>query len=109
MKHVGIFMLLPVLAFTVTARAQQPPPPRVVDLKASDGTRTGEPKLAVEVLELVLLAYSESADAHETLAEAYLGKRTERFGTAACRKGLGPVGFSCATSVLMDRYRAIPR
>jgi tetratricopeptide (TPR) repeat protein len=34
--------------------------------------RAGEPKLAVEVLKLDLLAYPESADAHETLAEAYL-------------------------------------
>jgi Flp pilus assembly protein TadD len=34
--------------------------------------RAGEPKLAVEVLKLVLLAYPESADAHENLAEAYL-------------------------------------
>ena len=38
-----------------------------------DYMREGEPKLAVEVLELNLLAYPESADAHETLAEAYLG------------------------------------
>jgi alpha/beta superfamily hydrolase len=34
--------------------------------------RAGGPKLAVEVLKLVLLAYPESADAHENLAEAYL-------------------------------------
>jgi tetratricopeptide (TPR) repeat protein len=34
--------------------------------------RAGKPKLAVEVLKLNLLAYPESADAHETLAEAYL-------------------------------------
>jgi len=34
--------------------------------------RAHETKAAVEVLELVLLAYPESADAHETLAEAYL-------------------------------------
>ena len=34
--------------------------------------RAGEPKLAVEVLKLVLLAYPDSADANETLAEAYL-------------------------------------
>jgi tetratricopeptide (TPR) repeat protein len=34
--------------------------------------RAGEPKLAVEVFELTLLAYPESADAHENLAEAYL-------------------------------------
>jgi pimeloyl-ACP methyl ester carboxylesterase len=37
-----------------------------------DYVRAKEPKRAVEVLELVLLAYPESADAHETLAEAYL-------------------------------------
>jgi len=34
--------------------------------------RAGEPKRAVEVLDLVLLAYPDSADAHETLAEAFL-------------------------------------
>jgi tetratricopeptide (TPR) repeat protein len=34
--------------------------------------RAGEPKLALEVFELILLAYPESADAHENLAEAYL-------------------------------------
>jgi tetratricopeptide (TPR) repeat protein len=37
-----------------------------------DYMRAKEPKRAVEVLELVLLAYPESADAHETLSEAYL-------------------------------------
>jgi Flp pilus assembly protein TadD len=37
-----------------------------------DYMRAKDPKRAVEVLELVLLAYPESADAHETLAEAYL-------------------------------------
>jgi len=37
-----------------------------------DHMRASEPKLAVEVLKLVLLAYPESADANETLAEAYL-------------------------------------
>ncbi|HET9795966.1 MAG TPA: alpha/beta fold hydrolase [Thermoanaerobaculia bacterium] len=37
-----------------------------------DHMRAKEPKRAVEVLELVLLAYPDSADAHETLAEAYL-------------------------------------
>jgi len=34
--------------------------------------RGGDPKSAVEVFKLVLLAYPESADANETLAEAYL-------------------------------------
>jgi dienelactone hydrolase len=37
-----------------------------------DHMRAHETKAAVEVLKLVLLAYPESADAHETLAEAYL-------------------------------------
>jgi hypothetical protein len=34
--------------------------------------RAGDPKSAIEVLKLNLLAYSDSADAHENLAEAYL-------------------------------------
>lgn len=33
--------------------------------------REGEPKKAIEVLELLVAAYPTSADAHETLAEAY--------------------------------------
>ena len=37
-----------------------------------DHMRASEPKLAVEVLKLVLLAYPESADANDNLASAYL-------------------------------------
>jgi predicted Zn-dependent protease len=47
-------------------------PEITVSTIGQDHMRAGEPKLAVEVLKLVLLAYPESADAHETLAEAYL-------------------------------------
>jgi Flp pilus assembly protein TadD len=47
-------------------------PEIAVSIIGQDHMRAGEPKLAVEVLQLVLLAYPESADAHETLAEAYL-------------------------------------
>jgi formylglycine-generating enzyme required for sulfatase activity len=47
-------------------------PEIAVSIIGQDHMRAGEPKLAVEVLKLVLLAYPESADAHETLAEAYL-------------------------------------
>ena len=43
-----------------------------VSIIGQDHMRAGEPAVAVEVLELVLLAYPDSADAHETLAEAYL-------------------------------------
>jgi len=47
-------------------------PEITVSTIGQDHMRAGEPKLAVEVLRLLLLAYPESADAHETLAEAYL-------------------------------------
>jgi dienelactone hydrolase len=47
-------------------------PEITVGTLGQDHLRAGEPKLAVEVLKLVLLAYPNSADAHETLAEAYL-------------------------------------
>ena len=43
-----------------------------VSIIGQDHLRAGEANLAVEVLKLVLLAYPDSADAHETLAEAYL-------------------------------------
>jgi dienelactone hydrolase len=47
-------------------------PEITVSIIGQDHMRAGEPKLAIEVLKLVLLAYPDSADAHETLAEAYL-------------------------------------
>jgi dienelactone hydrolase len=47
-------------------------PEITVSIIGQDHMRAGEPKLAVEILKLVLRAYPESADAHETLAEAYL-------------------------------------
>jgi dienelactone hydrolase len=47
-------------------------PEVTVSIIGQDHMRDGERKLAVEVLELNLLAYPDSADAYETLAEAYL-------------------------------------
>jgi dienelactone hydrolase/uncharacterized damage-inducible protein DinB len=47
-------------------------PEITVSTIGQDHMRAGEPKLAVEVVKLLLLAYPESADARETLAEAYL-------------------------------------
>jgi tetratricopeptide (TPR) repeat protein len=47
-------------------------PEITVSTIGQDHMRAGEPKSAVEVLKLVLLAYPESADANETLGEAYL-------------------------------------
>jgi len=46
-------------------------PEITVSIIGQDHLRAGEPNLAVEVLRLDLLAYPDSADAHETLAEAY--------------------------------------
>jgi dienelactone hydrolase len=42
-----------------------------VDLIGSDHLRAGEAKLAIQVFQLNLLAYPDSADAHANLADAY--------------------------------------
>jgi dienelactone hydrolase len=46
-------------------------PEITVSTIGQDHMRAGEPKLAVEVLKLVLLAYPDSADANDNLASAY--------------------------------------
>src|SRR6266481_4924526 len=53
-----------------------------------DHMRAGEPKLAVEVLKLVLIAYPESADANETLAEAYLADGQKELARQYAEKAL---------------------
>jgi tetratricopeptide (TPR) repeat protein len=53
-----------------------------------DHLRAGEPKLAVEVLNVVLLAYPESADANETLAEAYLADGQKELARQHAEKAL---------------------
>src|SRR5437879_4233119 len=53
-----------------------------------DHMRAREPKLAVEVLKLVLLAYPESADANETLAEAYLADGQKELARQHAEKAL---------------------
>jgi pimeloyl-ACP methyl ester carboxylesterase len=47
-------------------------PEVTLDIIGNDHLRAGEPKLAIEVFVLNLLAYPDSADAHANLAEAYL-------------------------------------
>ena len=47
-------------------------PEVTVDIIGNDHLRAGEPKPAIEVFKLNLLAYPDSADAHANLAEAYL-------------------------------------
>ena len=57
------------------ARAQDPEAQLFPEVSASivgqDFMRAGDAKNAIEVLKLLVLAYPNSADAHETLAEAY--------------------------------------
>jgi len=50
--------------------------------------RASKAKSAVEVLKLVLLAYPESADANETLAEAYLADGQEELARQHAEKAL---------------------
>jgi Tfp pilus assembly protein PilF len=47
-------------------------PEITVSIIGQDHLRAGEPKLAMEVLKLNLLAYPDSADANDNLAGAYL-------------------------------------
>jgi len=50
--------------------------------------RAGEPKLAIEVFKLNLLAYPESADANESLAEAYLQDGQNNLARRLAQKSL---------------------
>src|SRR5256714_7438122 len=63
-------------------------PEITVSTIGQDHMRTGEPKLAVEVLKLVLVAYPESADANETLAEAYLADAQKELARQHAEKAL---------------------
>jgi hypothetical protein len=64
-------------------------PEVTVSTIGQDHMRAGEPKLAVDVLKLVLLAYPESADANETLAEAYLADAQKDLARQHAEKALG--------------------
>src|SRR6267154_87071 len=76
----------------VEARRKDPDaqlfPEITVSTIGQDHMRAGEPKLAVEVLKLVLLAYFESADADETLAEAYLADGQKELARQHAEKAL---------------------
>src|SRR5438270_2480219 len=63
-------------------------PEITVSTIGQDHMRAGKPKLAVEVLKLVLLAYPESADANETLAEAYLADGQKKLARQYAEKAL---------------------
>ena len=63
-------------------------PEITVSIIGQDHMRDDEPKLAVEVLKLVLLAYPDSADASETLAEAYLADEQKDLARQHAEKAL---------------------
>ena len=50
--------------------------------------REGEPKSAIDVFKLVVLAYPESADANENLAEAYLAEGQKELARQHAEKAL---------------------
>src|SRR5712675_1531752 len=63
-------------------------PEITVSTIGQDHMRAGDPKLAVEVLKLVLLAYPESADTNETLSEAYLADGQKELAGKHAEKAL---------------------
>jgi tetratricopeptide (TPR) repeat protein len=67
-------------------------PEITVSTIGQDYMRAGEPKSAVEVLKLVLLAYPDSADANETLAEAYLADGHKELARQHAEKALALLG-----------------
>jgi hypothetical protein len=73
-----------------------------------DHMRAGEPKLAVDVLKLVLLAYPESADANETLAEAYLADAQKELARQHAEKALALLdshGLPASSWTDTEQYR----
>ena len=76
----------------IEARRKDPEAQLFPEITAStigqDHMRAGEPKSAVEVLKLVLLACPDSADANETLAEAYLADGQKELARQHAEKAL---------------------
>src|SRR4029077_2026579 len=63
-------------------------PEITVDIIGSDHLREGEIKEAIEVFKLNLLAYPDSADAHNNLADAYLQDGQKDLARQLAEKGL---------------------
>jgi len=63
-------------------------PEITVDIIGADHLRTGEIKEAIEVFELNLLAYPDSPDAHNNLADAYLKDGQKDLARQLAEKGL---------------------
>lgn len=71
-------------------------PEITVSIIGQDHMRAGETKVAVEVLKLDLLAYPDSAEAHETLAEAYLQDGQNDLARQHAEKALALLDFHTA-------------
>ncbi|HKC12699.1 MAG TPA: tetratricopeptide repeat protein [Vicinamibacteria bacterium] len=67
-----------------------------VDMIGADHTRLGETKAAIEIFKLNLLAYPDSADAHNNLADAYLKDGQRELARQYAKKALA----------LLDSHRA---
>ena len=63
-------------------------PEITVDIIGSDHLRAGEIKEAIEFFQLNLLAYPDSADAHNNLADAYLKDGQKELARQLAEKGL---------------------
>ena len=63
-------------------------PEIAVDIIGADHLRAGEAKAAIEVFQLNLLAYPDSADAHSNLADAYLQDGQKDLARQLAGKGL---------------------
>jgi tetratricopeptide (TPR) repeat protein len=79
------------------------------DIIGSGHLREGEIKEAIEVFQLNLLAYRDSADAHFNLADAYLQDRQKDLAGQYAEKALAPAGFAHSPFILLVRYRGTPR
>ena len=63
-------------------------PEVTVSIIGQDHLRAGEPRLAIEVFQLNLLAYPESADANDNLADAYLADGQKNLARQYAEKAL---------------------
>jgi hypothetical protein len=84
-------------------------PEVTASIVGQDFMREGDVKSAIDVLKLVVLAYPDSADAHDNLAGAHLKDGQKDFGATRRRKSTDDSQRSQISSIIVDRYRALSR
>ena len=77
-----------------------------VDIIGADRLRAGERKTAIEIFKLNLLAYPDSADAHDNLADAYWSLGQKKLARQHAEKALAMIDAHTMPFVIMVRYRA---